>query len=129
MSQSPQIMLVGAAIIGASIAWHLAPADARSNPATTTAHLLFARVKAMLADAEDELEHYSIGHRPMPAGSFRASGRASGRPGLYIGGMHSGIRLAPAVGLFVADEILTGGRNPLPGAYGPARFAVVTPNG
>ena len=43
--------------------------------------------------------------------------------GLYIAVMHSGVTLAPAVGLFAADEILAGRRDPLLAPYGPARFA------
>ena len=33
---------------------------------------------------------------------------AAGIPGLYTAVMHSGITLAPAIGHFVADELLTG---------------------
>jgi glycine/D-amino acid oxidase-like deaminating enzyme len=43
--------------------------------------------------------------------------------GLYIAVMHSGITLAPAVGLSTAREILDGGRDPLLGACGLSRFA------
>jgi glycine/D-amino acid oxidase-like deaminating enzyme len=37
--------------------------------------------------------------------------------------MHSGITLAPAVGLFVAEDILTGRRDPLLAPYAPMRFS------
>jgi len=37
--------------------------------------------------------------------------------------MHSGITLAPAIGRFVADEIMTGQRDALLEPYGPDRFS------
>ena len=50
-------------------------------------------------------------------------GSADGVGGLYIAVMHSGITLAPAVGLFTAREILYGERDPLLAPYGLSRFA------
>jgi len=43
--------------------------------------------------------------------------------GLYVAVMHSGITLAPVVGLFAAEELLFGRRDPLLQPYGPDRFA------
>ena len=37
--------------------------------------------------------------------------------------MHSGITLAPVIGRFVADEIMTGRRDALLEPYGPDRFS------
>ena len=42
--------------------------------------------------------------------------------GLYIVVMHSGITLAPAVGRFVADELLNGRRDALLAPFGIERF-------
>jgi glycine/D-amino acid oxidase-like deaminating enzyme len=90
--------------------------------AAATAHALFARLKAMLRGAEGlVLDFHTVGHRAMPGDGFPIIGRA-GRPGLYIAVMHSGVTLAPAIGQFVADELLTGHRDPLLGPYGPERF-------
>ncbi len=50
-------------------------------------------------------------------------GRVDGIAGLYVAVMHSGITLAPAIGRFVADEIMTGGRDALLEPYGPDRFS------
>jgi glycine/D-amino acid oxidase-like deaminating enzyme len=36
--------------------------------------------------------------------------------------LHSGITLAPAIGRFAAEEIVTGARNTLLKPYGPERF-------
>ncbi len=50
-------------------------------------------------------------------------GRVDGIAGLYVAVMHSGITLAPAIGRFVADEIMTGQRDALIEPYGPDRFS------
>jgi glycine/D-amino acid oxidase-like deaminating enzyme len=90
--------------------------------ASATAHALFARLKAMLSDAEGlAFDFHTIGYRAMPADEFPIVGRA-GRPGLYLAVTHSGVTLAPAIGVFVADELLTGHRDPLLGPYGSERF-------
>ena len=85
------------------------------------ARAVFARTKAMLRNADGlSLEFHTVGWRPLPADRFPAIGK--GVDGLYVAVMHSGITLAPAVGLFVAEELLTGRRDPLLAPYGVARF-------
>jgi len=97
--------------------------DPGDDPEATARHL-FAMVKAALRGAEGlELDFHTIGYRPNPIDGFPIIGRAEGMDGLYIAVMHSGITLAPAVGLFATREILDGERDPLLGAYGLARFA------
>ena len=84
---------------------------------------LFAEAKSMLAGADDlELEFFTVGYRPTPADGFPVVGRVAGRAGLYVAVLHSGITLAPAVGLFGSDEILSGRRDPLLQPYGFERF-------
>ncbi len=91
--------------------------------AEATARDLFAKVKAMLANADDlAFDHHTIGHRPTPADGFPIIGQPAGIAGLYLSVMHSGITLAPAVGLFAAEEILSGSRDALLSPYGPDRF-------
>jgi glycine/D-amino acid oxidase-like deaminating enzyme len=46
---------------------------------------------------------------------------ARNRQGLYAIVTHSGVTLAPALGRFAADEILTGARDPLLAPYHPDR--------
>jgi glycine/D-amino acid oxidase-like deaminating enzyme len=88
------------------------------------ARAVFARTKAMLRKADGlQLEFHTVGWRPLPADRFPAIGRGRGVEGLYIAVMHSGITLAPAVGLFAAEELLTRRRDPLLTPYGVARFA------
>lgn len=91
--------------------------------AAATARDSFAAAKAMLRGAESlAFDRYSVGYRPTPADGFPVIGRPAGVDGLYLSVMHSGITLAPAVGLFAAEELLTGRRDPLLGRYGPDRF-------
>ncbi|TGQ78793.1 MAG: FAD-binding oxidoreductase [Mesorhizobium sp.] len=92
--------------------------------AEATARALFAVTKAALRGAEGlELDFHTIGYRPNPIDGFPIIGRAEGLDGLYVAVMHSGITLAPAVGLFAAREILEGERDALLAPYGLGRFA------
>jgi glycine/D-amino acid oxidase-like deaminating enzyme len=89
-----------------------------------TARELFAAMKAMLRGGDGlELDFHTVGYRPTPIDGFPIIGRAEGMDGLYVAVMHSGITLAPAVGLFAAREILDGERDPLLAPYGLSRFA------
>jgi len=89
-----------------------------------TARELFAVLKASLRGGDGlELDFHTVGYRPTPIDGFPIIGRAEGMDGLYVAVMHSGITLAPAVGLFATREILEGERDPLLGAYGLSRFA------
>jgi glycine/D-amino acid oxidase-like deaminating enzyme len=85
---------------------------------------LFEVTKAALRGADGlEFDFHTVGYRPTPADGFPIIGRAEGVSGLYIAVMHSGITLAPAVGLFATREILKGERDPLLAPYGSERFA------
>lgn len=89
-----------------------------------TARLVFETLKAKLRGGDAlQFARYSVGYRPTPADEFPVIGGLANRPGLYLAVMHSGITLAPAVGLFAAEEILAGRRDPLLASYGPERFA------
>ncbi|WJH40842.1 FAD-binding oxidoreductase [Aliirhizobium terrae] len=84
---------------------------------------LFAKVKAFVRDGESlEMDFYTIGYRPTPEDGFPIVGRADGVEGLYLAVTHSGITLAPALGLFAAREILDGEREPLLAPYRLSRF-------
>jgi glycine/D-amino acid oxidase-like deaminating enzyme len=92
--------------------------------AEATAHALFAAMKAMLRDSDGlELDFHTVGYRPTPIDGFPIIGRAEGVDGVYVAVMHSGITLAPAVGLFAAREILDGERDRLLAPYRLSRFA------
>jgi glycine/D-amino acid oxidase-like deaminating enzyme len=86
---------------------------------------LQSRVEAMVAGAEGlGLDFLTVGHRPTPADGFPAIGRPQGRAGLYTIVTHSGVTLAPALGHFAADELLTGTRDALLTPYHPDRPAL-----
>jgi glycine/D-amino acid oxidase-like deaminating enzyme len=84
---------------------------------------LFTKVKAFVKDGEAlELDFYTVGYRPTPEDGFPILGRADGVDGLYLAVTHSGITLAPALGLFAAREILDGEREALLAPYQLSRF-------
>jgi glycine/D-amino acid oxidase-like deaminating enzyme len=79
---------------------------------------LFATMTAMLAtDAPIRPGTHAIAYRPMPGDRFPAVGRADGIAGLYAAVTHSGVTLAPALGRFVAEEVLYGRRDRLLAPY------------
>lgn len=87
-----------------------------------TARDLFERAKAMLKGAGRlEFDRFTIGLRPTPFDGFPIVGRPQDLQGLYLSVMHSGMTLAPAVGVFAAQELLTGRRDPLIEPYKPGR--------
>jgi glycine/D-amino acid oxidase-like deaminating enzyme len=91
--------------------------------ATATSLDLFEVMRGMFKDGGAlEYSHHTVGYRPMPGDGFPVVGRPPKIDGLYLAVMHSGITLAPAVGLFAAAEITTGKRNDLLNPYGPERF-------
>jgi glycine/D-amino acid oxidase-like deaminating enzyme len=84
---------------------------------------LLAKVKAMLRDADDlELDFFTVGYRPTPKDGFPIVGRVDGVPGVYLAVMHSGVTLAPLVGLLAATEIVDGTDDPSLKPFRLARF-------
>jgi glycine/D-amino acid oxidase-like deaminating enzyme len=114
MRQTPEGRLVAGADYGG--------ADPGPD-AEATARRLFASMKAMLRNA-DRLEYggHTLGFRPTPVDGFPALGRPKGIANLYVAVTHSGVTLAPAIGLFAAQEILEGDRDRLLAPYGADRF-------
>ena len=84
---------------------------------------LYQKVQDMVIGAEHvEMDFHTLGFRPTPGDGFPMIGRSQSREGLYITVMHSGITLAPAVGLFATNELLEGKRDPLIASYHPDRL-------
>ncbi|HWK43933.1 MAG TPA: FAD-binding oxidoreductase [Stellaceae bacterium] len=95
-----------------------------ADQAGEKARLLHAKMQAMVRGAEAiELDFHTVGYRPIPADGFPAVGRPGGKPGLYVAVMHSGMTLAPAMGLFATQELLEDVRDPLLAPYHPDRLA------
>ena len=82
--------------------------DPGDNPQKAAGEL-FAKVKAALKGGEAlELDFYTIGYRPTPKDGLPILGGVDTAPGLYLAVLHSGVTLAPLVGLLAAEEILDG---------------------
>ena len=100
-------------------------ADPADNPRGAAA-ALYQKVQDMVVGGDQvELDFHTVGFRPTPGDGFPMIGRPQNREGLYITVMHSGITLAPAVGLFAAAELLEGKRDPLLAPYHPDRLLKV----
>jgi glycine/D-amino acid oxidase-like deaminating enzyme len=98
-----------------------AGADPEDNAEALAADLQ-AKVETMVRGAAGlGLDFCTLGFRPTPADGWSAIGRPQGRTGLYTVVTHSGVTLAPALGLFAATEIMTGERDPLLATFAPDR--------
>ena len=98
-----------------------AGADPEGNAEALAAELQ-AKVEAMVQGAEGlGLDFFTVGYRPTPADGFAAIGRPHRRNGLYLVVTHSGVTLAAGLGLFAAQELLTGQRDPLLATFSPDR--------
>jgi glycine/D-amino acid oxidase-like deaminating enzyme len=92
--------------------------------AENSTRIVIERIAALLDLPEPpRVGHTTMGERPTPGDGFPAVGRVPGIEGAYLAVMHSGMTLAAAVGVFAADELLAGRRDPLLAPYGPERFA------
>lgn len=70
---------------------------------------LFAKLKTMLKGADDlELDFLTVGYRPTPKDGFPIIGKVETHEGLSVAVTHSGVTLAPAIGLLLSKEILSG---------------------
>lgn len=88
-----------------------------------TARDLFAKLRAFLKGGESlEMDFHTVGYRPTPKDGFPILGSVDGLEGVYLAVTHSGVTLAPAIGRFAAEEILTGEDEPLLAPYRLARF-------
>ena len=86
---------------------------------------LMGKMRDLLEGAEAaELDFHTVGYRPTPADGFPAVGRHGSRAGLYVAVSHSGVTLAPAIGLIAAQELLDGQRDALLDPYQPGRPAL-----
>ena len=92
------------------------------DPAATAA-VLFKKVQVFLNGAEHlEMDFFTLGFRPTPADGMPAIGRPAGVDGLYVAVTHSGVTLAPIIGLLGASEILNDERDQLLKPFHPDRL-------
>lgn len=97
--------------------------DPGSEAEKAAADAMTAMRALMKRELDLRLDHFTVGYRPMLPDDLPAVGTMPGAGNLYIAVTHSGITLAPALGLFAAAEILRGERDPLLSPYAAARFA------
>ena len=98
-----------------------AGADPEGDP-DGLAHELLSKIRHGVKGAEAlDLDFHTVGFRPTPADGFSAVGRPKGPSGLYIAVTHSGITLAPAIGLFAAQELMEHQRDSLLDPFHPDR--------
>ncbi len=89
------------------------------------AEKLLDQVRAMVRGSEElGLDFFTVGHRPTPADGYPLIGRPGETPDLYVAVMHSGITLAPLVGVLAARELASGERDPLLAPYDPDRLPI-----
>jgi glycine/D-amino acid oxidase-like deaminating enzyme len=93
------------------------------DPESSARELMRRFAALFAADGAPALHRTTTGYRPTPADGVPVIGWLPGVAGLYTAVMHSGVTLAPAVGLFAAREIVEGVRDPLLAPFGPERFA------
>jgi len=94
-----------------------------SDDGAAAAAELFAKIKALLPSATSlAFDFHVVGHRPIPHDRLPIIGHVEDIGGLYVAVTHSGITLAPAIGRFVAEEIVTGRRHPLLAPFGLERL-------
>lgn len=92
------------------------------DPESGARELMHRFAGLFATDSDLALERTTTGYRPTPADGVPVIGRVPGIAGLYAAVMHSGVTLAPAVGLFAAREIVEGVRDSLLAPFGPERF-------
>jgi glycine/D-amino acid oxidase-like deaminating enzyme len=96
--------------------------DPGADAGATAREVFGGLQKLLVGGAALAFDHHKLGYRPTPRDGFPVVGAVPGRAGLYIAVMHSGITLAPAVGRFATEEILTGADELLLAPYRLARF-------
>lgn len=97
--------------------------DPGKNPEKAASEL-FARVKTALKGGEAlELDFHTIGYRPTPGDGLPILGSVDAVPGVYLAVLHSGVTLAPLVGLLATEEILDGKNAPHLSPFRLSRFS------
>jgi len=82
------------------------------------------RIASVLPGARGAiLDRLTLGFRPMPTDGFPVVGAVPGAAGVYVAVTHSGVTLAPILGRYVAEEVLTDSRIDALAPYRPTRFA------
>ena len=98
-------------------------AETRPLPSRAACAELVARAARLLPSiAGGRPEAARLGIRPIPADGLSAVGPFPGVTGYYLVVTHSGVTLAPHLGVLVADEITRGHQDPRLASFRPARL-------
>jgi glycine/D-amino acid oxidase-like deaminating enzyme len=85
---------------------------------------ILGRIGAVLPAARGvPLERLTLGFRPMPLDELPVVGAVPGLSNLYVVVTHSGVTLAPILGRYVTQEIMSGSRIEALAPFRPDRFA------
>ncbi|MGH7880679.1 MAG: NAD(P)/FAD-dependent oxidoreductase, partial [Candidatus Binataceae bacterium] len=68
------------------------------------------------------LSAIKLGFRPLPKDGFPVVGTVPGAADIYVATTHQGVSLAPIMGRFVTQELLTGSLVDMLAPYRPERF-------
>ncbi len=79
--------------------------------------------KVLPASSGVMLERLTLGFRPMPLDELPVVGEIPGMSQMYVAVTHSGVTLAPILGRYAAQEVMTGSRVEALVPFRPERFA------
>ncbi|MDH5345006.1 MAG: FAD-binding oxidoreductase [Gammaproteobacteria bacterium] len=84
---------------------------------------ILGKVSEMMPGVVDaRYDFLTLGYRPLPEDGLPVAGPAPDRPDVYVAVMHSGVTLAPIMGRYITQELLTGVPVDELAPYRPGRF-------
>lgn len=85
---------------------------------------ILGKFREMMPGAIDaSFDYLTLGYRPMPQDGMPVAGFSPGNSDVYIAVMHSGVTLAPIMGRYITQELLTDDSIDELAPYRPARFS------
>jgi glycine/D-amino acid oxidase-like deaminating enzyme len=84
---------------------------------------ILSKIAAVLpASRGVTLDRLTLGFRPMPLDELPVVGAIPGMPDVHVAVTHSGVTLAPILGRYVTQEVMTGSRTEALAPFRPERF-------
>ena len=85
---------------------------------------ILAKIGAVLPAARGlQLDRLTLGFRPLPTDELPVVGLVPGLTDVHVAVMHSGVTLAPIIGRYMAQEVLSGARVDALASFRPERFS------
>lgn len=85
---------------------------------------ILAKIGAILPAARGvQLDRLTLGFRPLPTDELPVVGLVPGLTDVHVAVMHSGVTLAPIIGRYMAQEVLSGTRVEALAQFRPERFS------